>query len=384
MSRSVVFIRHCYYNFLYLAQALRRRGWDALCVNLEDPNGPHAQFYHGEDLNLFHADPEVRAHKVNVFIEETKRRFKMVHFYGRGVMSFTDGGFDNDPSYTKLPWEFIALRQAGIKIGYSVNGCSDGAAKENVRAWSGVCNQCPWDLRSDVCSNHGNLSWGHKVNMFCDLIATEGFPGIDWQNSAKTYREPLTTALDHDVWHPDLEVPAKWRLPRAPGELIVFHGVGNYDARTRDGRDVKGTGAVIDAVERLRSEGMNVRLEFVSNVPSKDVRFIQVQADVIVDQLHHGRYGAQAREGLMLGRPTVCHISKAEPPGAAKLESIETCPLVSTFGTTVYDVLKDLLTNEAKRREIGRASRAFAMKWHSADACAERFEQVYDRLVANG
>ena len=35
-----------------------------------------------------------------------------------------------------------------------------------------------------------------------------------------------------------------------------------------------------------------MRLEFVTDVPSKDVRFIQVQADVIVDQLNTGRYGA--------------------------------------------------------------------------------------------
>ena len=51
-------------------------------------------------------------------------------------------------------------------------------------------------------------------------------------------------------------------------------------------------------------------------MPNKDVRFIQVQADIVVDQLNYGRYGAQAREGMMLGRPTVCYINKSEPPGS--------------------------------------------------------------------
>jgi glycosyltransferase involved in cell wall biosynthesis len=126
---------------------------------------------------------------------------------------------------------------------------------------------------------------------------------------------------------------------------------------------------------------MNVRLEFVTDVSSSDVRFIQVQADVIVDQLNHGRYGATAREGMMLGRPTVCHINKAELAGQKKLASTESCPLVSANEGTIYEVLRDLLLDEDRRRRVGLEGRAFAMKWHSAEACAERFEEVYDRLM---
>ena len=84
---------------------------------------------------------------------------------------------------------------------------------------------------------------------------------------------------------------------------------------------------------------------------------------------------------MMLGRPTVCYILKDEPAGAERLETIETCPLVSATEGSIYEVLKDLLKDEAKRRMLSAASRAFALKWHSADACAERFERVYDRLM---
>jgi hypothetical protein len=274
------------------------------------------------------------------------------------------------------------MRQLGIKIGYSVSGCLDGVGQSSVNKWSGgACDRCVWKGNTVVCTDRGNLAWGHQVEMVCDLIATEGFPGLDYQNSEKTYRDPLTTALDPDIWRPDLDVPQKYELPREPSELIVYHGVGNFDKRTRGGQNIKGTSAVIAAINRLRTEGINVRLEFVTDVPSVDVRFIQVQADVIIDQLNYGRYGATSREAMMLGRPTICYINKAEPPGARRLESIETCPLVSANEDNVYDVLKDLLQNEAKRRAIGEEGRAFAMRWHSADACAARFETVYDRLM---
>jgi hypothetical protein len=381
-QRSVVFLHNSYYNFFYLAAALRRRGWDAISVSLEDPQGPNARFYHGEDVNLFDTDPERYRRNIASFFKEVQSRFQMVHFYGRGHMSFFPEMFDDTPDYSVIPEDFLHLRRRGIKIGYSVCGCLDGVAQSSVTAWSGACNRCVWQHHPTICADLRNLAWGHKVRMTCDLVATEGFPALDWQGgTGKIYREPLTTALDPEFWRPDLEIPARDQLPRGAGELIVYHGVGNYDLRARKGRDLKGTGAVMAAIERLRAEGAPVRLEFITDLPNREVRFVQAQSDIIVDQLNYGRYGAQAREGMMLGRPTVCFINKSEPGGAERLESIETCPLISATEATIYDVLKDLLSDVQKRRRIGVESRAFAMKWHSADACAKRFEAVYDRLL---
>ena len=50
--------------------------------------------------------------------------------------------------------------------------------------------------------------------------------------------------------------------------------MGNYALRTHEGRNVKGTGAVIKAIEQLQSEGIKIRLDFVHNVPSRDIRYI--------------------------------------------------------------------------------------------------------------
>jgi glycosyltransferase involved in cell wall biosynthesis len=380
--RSVVFLHNSYYNFFYLAAALRARGWDAVSVSVEDPNGPHARFYHGEDVSLFDPDPARHQRLIEEFYATVARRFRMVHFYGRGHMSFFPESFDRHPDYDRIPGDFLRLKQQGVKIGYSVSGCLDGVAQSSVHRWSGACDRCIWQDNPVVCSDIGNLAWGHKLQTFCDLIATEGFPGLDYQNSIKCFREPLTTALDPDFWRPDLEIPDRLRLARRPGELIVYHGVGNFSTRAGKGRNLKGTGAVIDAIDRLRREGVDVRLEFVTDLPNKDVRFIQLQADVIVDQLNYGRYGATAREGMMLGKPTVCFIHPDEPPPARQLESIRTCPLVSATEATIYDVLKDLLASPERRLTLGQEGRAFAMRWHSADACAERFERVYDAMMA--
>jgi hypothetical protein len=382
-KRSVVFLHNSYYNFFYLAQALRKRGWDAVSVSIEAADGEHSGFYHGNDICLYDPDPFEMSRKVDEFLTTTAENYRMVHFYGRGQMSFFPSEFDRGIEFSHWPFDIVRLKQAGVKIGYSVSGCLDGVSQTSVHRWSGCCNRCVWQNNPQVCSDHGNLAWGHKVQLMCDLIASEGFPALDYQKGPKVYREPLTTALDAQFWRPDLEVPAHMRLVRESDELIVYHAVGNFHLRSKNGRNLKGTEAVVAAIDRLRSEGFRVRLVFATDVPSTEVRFLQVQADIIVDQLNYGRYGATAREGMMLGRPTICYIIKDEPPGEDHLESIETCPMVSANEATMYDVLRDLLNDEQKRHEIGRAGRAFALKWHDAEACAERFERVYDELFAD-
>jgi glycosyltransferase involved in cell wall biosynthesis len=381
LHRSVVLVNNSYYNFYYLAAALRKRGWDALSVSIEDPNGPSAKFCHGADLCLYDADPTKMYRLIADFLVEVESRFRMIHFYGKGHLTLLPSEIDTNDIFDRLPFDVIRLKQAGLKIGYSVCGCLDGVAQTTVFQWSGCCERCVWQENPRICSDRGNLAWGHKVHMLCDLIATEGFPALDYQKGKKkVFREPLTTALDPNFWRPDLDVPENYRFKRSPKEKIVFHAVGNYGIRSQRGRNLKGTPAMESAIDRLRSEGANIRLEFATDIPNTELRFLQVQADIIVDQLNYGRYGATAREGMMLGRPTICFINKNEPTEEDRLVSIETCPLVSANEATIYDVLRELLDDDEKRARIGRVSREFAMKWHSADTCAQRFEGVYDSL----
>jgi glycosyltransferase involved in cell wall biosynthesis len=55
--------------------------------------------------------------------------------------------------------------------------------------------------------------------------------------------------------------------------------------------------------------------------------------------------------------------------------------LVIATPETVYSVLKDLIKHPDKRRDIGRKSREFAVKWHSAEAGARRLDEIYSSLL---
>jgi hypothetical protein len=381
--RSVVFLHHSYYHFFYLARALRKRGWDALTVSLEDPNGPNAAFFHGEDLNLYSPNDQLSLAKLRSFFTQAKRRFHLLHFAGDGCMSFFPANFMLDD-----PPDIVEWRSLGKRVAHTVSGCNSGTAQSSVARWSSlmgsvnVCEKCIWQSRPDVCHDEKNLAWGQKLAKYCDLTFSETIPALDYmQSSSKVIREPVTTALDPVVWNPRLDIPPEHRIERKGGELLVYHAFGNYNARSNEGHNIKGTPAVKAAIDRLQAEGFPVRLIFVTGMKNLDVRYVQAQVDVIIDQLNYGRYGATAREGMMLGKPVICYINPHELRREDELQCLKDVPLVSASESNVYDVLKDLLLNPGKRRSIGMASRAYAMKWHSADACAERYERIYDGLM---
>ncbi len=390
-KRSVLFLHHSYYHFYYLAKALRARGWDAVCVSVQDPNGVEGLQRHGEDINLFSAhrapyrytSSQIQ-YNIREFFALAKRRFTLLHFAGDGHMSFFPENWGWD---VREPWDIVEWKKAGGKLAYTVSGCNSGIAQTSIKSWSRqpgggtVCDKCAWQHRPDICNDAKNLRWGEQIDRFCDLIFAEGLPALDYMNSHLAIQEPTTMCLDPAVWSPDLRIPERLRLARAQGELLIFHAVGNYSSRTVDARNVKGTHAVIDAVERLNSAGIRARLIFATDVKNTDVRFLQVQCDVIVDQLNFGRYGAIAREAMMLGKATICYINTNEPSGTELLSCLSEVPLVSATEETVFKVLKDLVIDVKKREAIGRASRAYALKWHSADACAARYERLYDALM---
>jgi glycosyltransferase involved in cell wall biosynthesis len=195
---------------------------------------------------------------------------------------------------------------------------------------------------------------------------------------------PEFYCLDKEFWRPDLPVPEQYRYSYPMNTTLLYHAVGNHETRTDgSGVNIKSTHIYRPLVERLKQEGYPVEMVFCTNVPNKEVRFYQAQADIFLDMLTFGWFGANAREAMMLGKPVICFLRpewlesmKAEIP-----DYVAELPVVSATPATVYEVLVDLIKDEAKRKEIGRRGREFAVKWHSAEAGGERFNRIYSELL---
>lgn len=128
---NVLFLHNSYYHFYYLAKALRKRGWDALTVSYEDPvAGANTNYFHGEDLNLYDADPEIFQRNTAWLYQNAMKRFNMLHFAGDGLMSFIPKNWNLEE-----PPDITVWKQAGKLLGYSISGCKSCTSQTSFAAW---------------------------------------------------------------------------------------------------------------------------------------------------------------------------------------------------------------------------------------------------------
>jgi hypothetical protein len=208
----------------------------------------------------------------------------------------------------------------------------------------------------------------------------------DFNIDPSVHEVPEFYCLDPQFWSPELTIPDRLKIQIPASTVKIYHAVGNYDLRTDPSskRNIKSTHIYSPLVDQLKREGRDVELIFCHDVPNRDVRFFQLQSDIVVDMLTYGFYGANVREAMMLGKPVVCYL---RPEWLEQMRDeipdyVDELPVVSATPETIHEVLIGLIDDPERRQELGRLGRQFALKWHSAAAGAERFDRIYRELLA--
>gem|GEM_PF-89737 len=135
--------------------------------------------------------------------------------------------------------------------------------------------------------------------------------------------------------------------------------------------EVKGTEHVRAAVEHLVSEGFNLILQMVQNLPRQDAIMKFRDADIFVEQLTLGSYGNTAIEAMAHGVPV---ISSHHPDHAHLAPG---CPIVHADPTTLVDRLRELIADKEARERIGRQSYEFVRTFHGNGQVAGHFDRLY-------
>jgi hypothetical protein len=387
-NHRVIFVGHCYYNPWYLSRELRKLGWNADVLNW-DSNPESQKYYHGEDFTFTYNSPDSDRKKQLSFYLKALTHYDIFHFSNAFGLSFgyLISGIFSDLGFSEYT-EIKLLKLMGKKIVYSNNACLDGVSQTSFRSWPGpepVCDSCIWKDVPTVCSDERNLAWGKVRNSLADYQCNTGGNRKDYNDDSRVHTVPQFYCLDPDFWRPDLPIPSKYLLHFPPGTVKIYHAVGNFDTRTDSAtkRNVKSTHIYLPLIERLKAEGYQVDIFFANDIPNKEVRFYQVQADIVVDMLTFGFIGANIREALMLGKPAVCYLRPEwlESMRREIPEYVDELPVINATPETIYNVLVDLINNPQKRLEIGRRSRDFALKWHSAKAGATKMDMIYKDLL---
>lgn len=174
--------------------------------------------------------------------------------------------------------------------------------------------------------------------------------------------------------------PRQWSpLPPAPanedGPLVIH-------APTH--RGVKGTRFVLEAVDKLRSEGVRFRFQLIEGIPHADARRLFERADLLIDQLWLGWYGGLAVELMALGRPVVSNIRddglKFLPAGMA-----DELPIIRAEPATLAEVLREwLTTRRSELPKVGERSRRYVERWHDPRDVARGLIADYRAAASRG
>jgi len=254
-------------------------------------------------------------------------------------------------------WSTFAFRFStfwGSKLIYLPTGCLEELSKAEYSLLDSgaVCNNCGyWDR----CDDTINLKNFERVRTYFHKAISFGITPVT-QYHATHMRWKI---IDLDLWNPELAVPKEHRLASTKS-LKVLHSFSS-GGRDFEGRNVKGSPFIRVAVERLRSEGHDVEFMFLSDKNSRDMRFYQVQADIIVEQLRAGWWGSTGVETMALGKPVVCYLrTEWKDFFLRKFPEYQDLPIVEASVDNIYEVLKQLLDDPEQRAKYGERSRKFA------------------------
>jgi glycosyltransferase involved in cell wall biosynthesis len=143
-------------------------------------------------------------------------------------------------------------------------------------------------------------------------------------------------------------------------------------------RHIKGTEALVVAVQQLRAQGLDCELVLLENTPPAEARAVYESADIIADQFGIGSFGLFALEGLALGKPVLAYLDQEHLGDPAF-----NLPIVNANPANLARVLAPLARSHELRRRLGEAGREGVERFHSPAALAAVWTAIY-RHVWNG
>lgn len=179
----------------------------------------------------------------------------------------------------------------------------------------------------------------------------------------------------YDVIPPAIVLDDWTPSPTEPGEALRI-------AHAPSKRAVKGTEAVLAAVETLRARGAPIELDLIEGVPHREARLRYANADLIVDQLRVGWYGMFAIESMALAKPVVVHLDEEAAAETEEAFGLE-LPLVPADENSLEDVLAGLVERRRELPVLGRRSREYVERVHAHTAVAQRVLEIYERVIAD-
>jgi glycosyltransferase involved in cell wall biosynthesis len=276
------------------------------------------------------------------FLAKVPSRFSLVHYHGSHLL--------RDTQHHLVEGRYLAARGVPMLVTF---GGGDARIVELARARN------PYFYRkADPARDDGIRRYLRSISRYIRYAATDCEMAeyvAPYFSEVFTYRQPVDvtrfTATPLDIDRP----PIFLHVPTEP--------------------EVKGTSHVLEAVQRLKAEGLDFEFRMLRRLTQAEFYREMASCDVYVDELRCGSHGVTAVEAMASGKPTVTYI---RPDLVGKYPP--DMPLISANPDTIYDVMRRLVHEPQMRREVGIASRRYAEKYHAAPVVAEDMLAVYRHI----
>ncbi len=143
-------------------------------------------------------------------------------------------------------------------------------------------------------------------------------------------------------------------------------------------RVLKGTGLIEDSLAEAAKQ-VPIDYEIIYKQPRKIALAKLANADIVIDQMVLGWYGAAAVEAMYLGKPVIGYIDNkyvtCVPEGL-----IHDLPIFRANSDTLAQKIVDLANDEPLQLELANRGIVFAEKWHSPISVAQSTLELYNRL----
>lgn len=184
----------------------------------------------------------------------------------------------------------------------------------------------------------------------------------------------LNTLPDRAKYVPYASVfPSRFKVyppSKGNGVLKVVHAPSN--------RIVKGTKYILKAINSLIDDGYPIELTLVEGLNNIEAVNVYQSADIVIDQILSGWYGALALEVMAMGKPVICYIRKDDLRHIPEQMANE-MPLINSNPEDLYKQLKEIVNmNRHELEKLGHSSRKFVEKWHNPFRIAEYYMSFYN------
>jgi hypothetical protein len=160
--------------------------------------------------------------------------------------------------------------------------------------------------------------------------------------------------------------------PKLKKKLKIVHAPTN--------REAKGSDFILAAFEKIRRTHADfVEIQLVENISHVQALQIYRDADLIIDQILIGWYGAFAVEAMKMGKPVIARIAQEDlqfvlaPLAHDVMETI-----INADPSSIYEVLLRCIENRNFLRQQAQASLDYVYKWHHPQYVAGLTKEKYE------